>query len=226
LSVPTGILFAVHPLLACSETVVFDLDGTLVLSHIEFPRLRSAAIALADDVGYPIETLEGLDSLAISYRVSEWLPTAHREEFLRRAFEEFEAIEGEYADGVSLRKGALDLLRALDDLGLAVGIATRNSQRVAERMVRDTGLPIQVIVGRDRVYRVKPEPEHVWAVVDALGMPRRNLCVIGDHYMDVRAGKNVGAATVGVIPVGGTAEWFSPCPPDVIVSELTELIPE
>jgi phosphoglycolate phosphatase-like HAD superfamily hydrolase len=214
----------VHPLLATCETVVFDLDGTLVESGIDFSRLRSAAVRLGADEGFAADELDGLDAMTAFYAVCEWLPAGQRDAFRNRVFEEFEAIEREFCGAAKARAGALELLTALREAGIEYGVATRNCGRVAREMLATAALPVPCVVAREDVGRVKPDPEHVWAVVDALAMPRRNICLVGDHVLDVQAGRRIHALTVGVLPRGAGRSRFDSCPPDIVVCELGELL--
>jgi phosphoglycolate phosphatase len=214
----------VHPILATSETAIFDLDGTLVHSRIDFPRLRAAAVRLAEEAGFPSSTLEHPDAMSIVYDVCARMPDAESELFRMSAFDEFEAIESEYCLDCEARDGAREVLAVLKRMGVATGVATRNSRRLASSMLREAGLEVGCVITREEVGRVKPDPEHYWTVVAVLGQERRNICVIGDHPSDVLGGRNIKAATVAVLPPGRDRSYYVAQPPDVIVSELSELL--
>ncbi len=215
---------AVHTLLSTAETVIFDLDGTLVHSAIDFSRLRAAAMKLASAAGFPIETLDGQDAMRVVYAVCGWLPERREQEFRDRAFAEFEAIEREYCLEVVAREGAKDLVDALRSMNIAVGVATRNSGALATKMLVGARIAVDCVVAREHVGRVKPDPEHYWSITSQLDRPRQGVCVIGDHPMDVRGGRNINASTIGVLPPGRDEFHFATCPPDLVVAELTELL--
>jgi phosphoglycolate phosphatase-like HAD superfamily hydrolase len=46
----------------------------------------------------------------------------------------------------------------------------------------------------------------------------------GDHFMDVQAGRAAGFRTVGILR-GKPADSFAPCPPDLLINELCDLLP-
>ncbi|HEX2999514.1 MAG TPA: hypothetical protein VHR86_04680, partial [Armatimonadota bacterium] len=50
------------------EAVLFDLDGTLVLTHIDFSAMRTALTAVAVEAGVMPADVAGLDLLAIVNR--------------------------------------------------------------------------------------------------------------------------------------------------------------
>src|SRR5207248_7668085 len=90
-------------------------------------------------------------------------------------------------------------------------------------------LPHDALVTRDDVPRTKPDPIHLVSAMESLGLHPTNdsqypAVMIGDHFMDVRAGIDAGMRTVGLL-LGRPTESYDPAPPDLIVDELRELLP-
>jgi phosphoglycolate phosphatase len=92
-------------------------------------------------------------------------------------------------------------------------------------------LPCDALLSRDDVSRVKPDPEHLFAALRALGLPDgrspslspRSPCImVGDHWMDIQAGRAAGMGTIG-IGRGRGPEAFAPAPPDLLAEELADL---
>ena len=48
--------------------------------------------------------------------------------------------------------------------------------------------------------------------------------MVGDHWMDVQAGKAAGMATVGILTPGRPDDFFAAHPPDRLIRDLRELI--
>ncbi len=71
--------------------------------------------------------------------------------------------------------------------------------------------------------RTKPHPEHLHEALSQLGAVPEQAMMVGDHWMDIQAGKAAGCAlTVGILG-RRCADWFAPCPPDYLVRDLSEI---
>lgn len=210
-----------HALLAQARCVIFDMDGTLVHSPIDFPRLNEAARALAASVGFPLSSLVAHDALGIVYEVCEGLGEAAAA-FRLRAFRAFEEIEAEAGKLAVPRHGALELVTALAEGGVPVGVMTRNGGRLASELLRD--FPLGALVSRNDVRRVKPDPEHIRAVLARLDCAEEGIVVVGDHPLDILAGRVFSTATVGVLTPGKDAGPLQDAAPDLLVEELADLL--
>jgi len=220
------------------RAALFDLDGTLIETHIDFPLMKRETLALVARYGVEAEGLAALDILSVVERARERLEEAGRAEEGRRlrreAFALLEEIEvGHCANPVEI-PGAAELLARLRAQDVRVGIVTRNCRIVSEKLLAAGNLICDVLLTRDDVPRTKPDPEHLFAALTALGVQvqceHRNtrtsehpVIMVGDHWMDVQAGRAAGLKTVGILR-GRMAEFFAAAPPDVLVNELAELL--
>jgi phosphoglycolate phosphatase len=201
--------------------VLFDLDGTLVETRIDFDGMRREVLRLAEEAGVAAEPWAGLDVLGILDRVAAAAPDPAA---LRAAAEEaLTAIELEACPGAREMAGAGELLRSLDAAGIRVGIVTRNCRRAVEQVLARIPLPHAVLLTRNEVARVKPDPQHLWQAAEALGVPAARTVMVGDHRMDVRAGRAAGMATVGLLTPGHPDDYFAPEAPDLVLRNLREL---
>jgi phosphoglycolate phosphatase len=76
---------------------------------------------------------------------------------------------------------------------------------------------------RDDVELVKPDPEHLLAALRALEVEPHHALMVGDHPMDVRAGRLAGTRTVAVLTGYSPAERFAPESPDLILDQVGDL---
>lgn len=217
------------------RAALFDLDGTLIETHIDFGLMKREMIRLAEQEGVDPEGLSGLDALAIVERARRDIACRAGEErgreFCRRAFSLLEEIEVSHCAHPVEIPGAQELLRELERASIAAGIVTRNCRRVAEKLVRDAGLAHGALLTRDDVPRTKPDPAHLHAAIAALGLdpapaPASTLpyAMIGDHWMDAQGGRAACMRTVGILR-GRPDAFFAPSPPDLLVDELADLVP-
>lgn len=83
---------------------------------------------------------------------------------------------------------------------MKTGIITRNSRALVERALHNfPGLAhddFEVVVTRDDPGRAKPAPDGVILAAERMGIRPSEILVAGDHYVDIRAGREAGAVTV------------------------------
>lgn len=78
------------------------------------------------------------------------------------------------------------------------------------------------LIGGNSVERIKPDPEGIHKVVTLLN--KKHAVMIGDSASDIQAGKNAGVFTIGVDWTFKPIETLSSLQPDLIVSEMAEII--
>lgn len=143
-----------------------------------------------------------------------------------------EGFELEAADASTPNAGAEEHVRRLRELGLAVGVLTRNGRSAVDRaLARFTALTaddFDVIVTRDDGdIAPKPAPDGVLHAATAMGVPPEETLVVGDFLLDMQAGRAAGAVTAhllnhGLPSFGAEAEpEAADC--DFVVGRLTEL---
>ncbi len=157
------------------ELVIFDLDGTLVDSELDFDRIRRE---IGMDGGSVLEYIETADE-------------AERE----RANAIVRKHEQRAAETCVLADGAVEILDSLRRSGVKVGLLTRNSRMSVETVMRRYGLEFDAVVAREDA-APKPSPEPVLLICRDLGIPPSATMVVGDYVFDVEAGRRAGAVSV------------------------------
>lgn len=191
---------AVQPGLDGLRHWVFDMDGTLTVAVHDFPAIKRALdIAMDEDIIAHLGTLPADEAHA----KRAWL------------FEHERAL----AEAAVAAEGAVDLLRALAGQGSRLGILTRNDHAVAKLTLDAIGLGDLFqdadIIGRDEV-APKPAPEGLHYFLERWGIAATQAVMVGDHRMDLAAGRAAGTHTVLVNTPGdpwpGMADWrFADC---------------
>lgn len=211
------------------RAVLFDLDGTLVETNINFTAMKQAILDLADDYGVPLTLIRDLDILGIINASYRYLVQAGRlsdaGEMRRRAYEILEEIEVSSCRNAEQVEGALDLLNALRSHGIRIGIVTRNCSAAANMSIARTGIYYDVLLTRDDVSKTKPAPEHLMDAIRLLGVSPEEAIIVGDHWMDVLAGKRAGIKTVGFLRLGRSSDFFDAYCPNMVIHSLGELLP-
>lgn len=207
-----------------ARAVLFDLDGTLIRQTIDFEEMRRDVLGVARRFGLrpsaEVPVLELIERAVIELEARE---AGAGPRFVAAAQEVVTAIELAAAEGAEAYPGVPEFLRWLREAGYRVGIVTRNCRPAVDRVLARCSLSYDVLLTRDDVERVKPDPEHLLAALRRLGVPPCHAVMCGDHPMDVTAGRRAGSATVGILPDGLPADRFAAVAPNLVLPSVTEL---
>ncbi|MBU0705576.1 MAG: HAD-IA family hydrolase [Chloroflexi bacterium] len=210
------------------EAVLFDFDGTLVHLNIDFAQMRADVEAVLPKYALSAEGKESLYTLELVEECVQVLIKRDGEKtaaaFRREAEAAILAIEMGAASSAEIHPGVPELLEKLRERGIKIGIVTRNCRAAVEHILGKNTLVYDALLTRDDVEAVKPDPEHLLAALRLLGIEPRHALMVGDHPMDVRAGRAVGAKTVAVLTGYSPVARFAPEEPDLILERVGELV--
>ena len=183
------------------DAVVFDFDGTLAELVLDFTAMKArvgrVAAAFLADVPTPggLPALEYAGFLAEAIARDSVQNAARFELFAARAVMDQEI---EAARVARLFDATRPALAALARAGTKIGIITRNCRAAVDIVFPDAADFVGVILARDDVCCVKPDPRHLLNALQTLGaLPDRAL-MVGDHPMDVATGKAAGVRTAAL----------------------------
>lgn len=203
--------------------VVFDFDGTLVRTDIDFAgirtRLREYFVAKEcwDEALFQRYILEMIESVCAR------LDEAKAREIRREAMEIVHQGEIAACEQGEPYPGVPEALAELQRRGYHLGIFTRNSRACCELVLSRYRLPHDVLLTRDDVENVKPNPEHLQQTLAQLGARPEWALVVGDHYTDVETAIACGAHAVGVLTTNGTRERFLECGARLVLDSAADL---
>ena len=207
--------------------IIFDFDGTLALLNIDFLLMKRKVFGLMDEFGvdgsllHETYLLEIIDEV---YRLLMERDSSKAESFFEKAHQILHQVEMEAARGGTLLPGVKELLNFLRERGLKIGIITRNCEEAVRRVFPEVDEYCDVFISRDSVRRVKPHPDHLNAVTKRLGISGEEAVMVGDHPLDIQAGKRVGMRTIGVLSGRTTKEEFEKAGADEILKDVTEVM--
>ena len=191
--------------------VVFDLDGTLVLSNHDFRRMRREVVRIAERHGVApghlnVEhTLAEIESAAIAELESSGAAEGNRFRFEAEVKRTIDAIELEALPKTTARPGALELLRTLARRGFRLGVLTRSSEEFCRRALETTGLRefFPFLRTRSAPGPAKPDPEALRLLLHEMGVQYDRALVVGDHRLDAECATRARVRFYAVLPDGG-----------------------
>ena len=202
------------------NTVIFDLDGTLVDT--------------ANDIKYALEksmekyTIEPLDINELQKYIgkgsrflidralekSQILLSKHqKDELLQEFLKTYEINIDKYSKTYF---GIIDCLNWLKKENIKVGICTNKSEFLAKKLINKLKLNdfFQAIIGGDSLSVRKPNPKHLIHTIEKLSALKSKTIMIGDSITDVKAARNAD------LPVLVVSWGYTEIPPEKLGGDL------
>lgn len=161
--------------------MIFDLDGTLVDSGLDFDAIRC-------EMGLPAGTpiLEHLDRISAGPEKDRMLEVLHRHE-------QAGAIGAVLYDGVG------EFLDWLDQRGISRAVLTRNSRSSTQIVLDRLGLQFDLALTREDA-PPKPDPTGLLTICDVWKLRPAHVLFCGDYIFDLEAGSRAGTQTMLFAP--------------------------
>jgi len=159
------------------KAIIFDLDGTITKPFFDFDKIK---VQMGLEVnGGPI--WEAMGKMSAEERASA-----------ERILLEHERLGVEES---SLNPTAEQTLEKLVELGLPIGILTRNTKDNAFSVAKKHGLHFDCVVGREDG-PVKPDPFGVMHICSHFGVEPADTMVVGDYLFDLVSARQANAVAV------------------------------
>jgi HAD superfamily hydrolase (TIGR01509 family) len=187
------------------KAVIFDLDGTLIDSKIDYEYMAGLIREVLSAAGVPEEHLTDRRKIYQIIRGGErvlaemGVDPIKRPEITSKMEKIMNKVELEGAHLSKPMKNASETLRTLRSRGLGIGIATRGCREYALESIRLTGLELYVdkCLARDEVPYPKPDPRHLLDVVTHLGVKPDEVFYVGDTSTDLDTAKSANVEFIG-----------------------------
>lgn len=191
------------------EGIVFDLDATLVNlgGFVEWKEAHRKAVEAYVAAGCPEDLIhrcseKGLFSMLnlVRDKLSMILPSPEVERIQLDAYRAIESCEEEGVARCHLMPECLSSLEWLRDEGIKIGVATSNSELVAEQILKRKGIRsyFTALVGRRAGLRMKPYPDQILRCFIEMDIDPTMGVVVGDSVRDVRAAKSADIYAIAV----------------------------
>jgi pyrophosphatase PpaX len=178
------------------ETVLFDLDGTVVDSGaIILASMRHATREVLGRDYSDEELLQAVGGPGLEAQMSALAP-----DHVDRLVDVYRAHNEPLHDDLEACVGMEDVLVRLRDEGRRLGVVTAKRRATVELAFARVPLGhlFEAIVGGDETERHKPDPEPLLLGAERLGADPTATAYVGDSPFDVRAAKAAGMFAVAV----------------------------
>ncbi|TFG48116.1 MAG: HAD family hydrolase [Candidatus Brocadiia bacterium] len=159
------------------KAVIFDLDGTITEPFFDFDAMRSE-MGLTGEDG-PI--WEAMEKMA---------PERRREAERILDYHENLAVSES-----TLNLGAKETLEQLRQMGIFIGVLTRNKKCNASAVAEKHGLFFDAVLGREEG-PVKPDAFGVLRLCEKFGIEPGQTIMVGDFLFDIQCANAAGAVSV------------------------------
>lgn len=218
--------------------VVFDLDGTLVLSHHDFGRIRGEVVRIAERYGVlpgHLSVHEPVHRIVETAREElgrAGVPDGHLFRFENDYQKAIDAIEMEALPRTVGRPGADELLKNLAVRGFRLGLLTRSSEKFARQALLRTHLDphFGYLRSRSAPGPAKPSPEALLLLLEQMQVPRERALFVGDHLLDAECATRARVRFYAVLPDSSekadpsvTEERFRAAGAAAVAKDLPEL---
>jgi phosphoglycolate phosphatase len=210
------------------EAAVFDYDGTLVHLNIDFGVMRRDVEEVLNEHGIAPEDLKEFYILEMideaRGRISKE-SCSRGSAFYRKCHEVVIQHELAATKEGEILPGVVQMLELLKKRGVKVGVITRNCDKAVKMVFPHIERLCDVYIPRDRISRVKPNPEHLFLALEKLGVENAVRCLmVGDHILDVEGGKRMGMKTAGVLTGKTTRQQFIEAGADLVLDDATKVL--
>lgn len=167
--------------------VIFDMDGTLVTSQLNFAAMREA-------IGCPAEQ-DILDYIAA-------LACNEAREKAEQTIIDIEVAEAEHCQ---LIDGVPEMLQTLQQWQVPMALVTRNCRAATAIKLAKAGLQFDPVITRECA-PAKPDPSALLQIATDWQIAPKFLIYVGDYLHDIHAAENANMRSV-LVALQGKPSW-------------------
>jgi phosphoglycolate phosphatase len=187
-----------------ADTVIFDVDGTLVDSAADICAALNHGLALADSDPVDFDTSLRLIGLGLERSVEKLLSDRgfklEPAEIVRIKSASTAYYDAHSLERTELYAGVAETLARLRDSGARLGICTNKRAESTRRILSGLGIlnHFEVIIARESVAQGKPHPAPLLAAIQALNGQSSRAAMVGDTLADMQCAHAAGVVAIAV----------------------------
>ena len=203
------------------ESVLFDLDGTLINTNDHIINALLKAMQRESQVKVTREEIAGtfgipLEKAIQGFDKKNWIN-------ILNAYHEFANLKG--YDDVSLFDNALTILTHLKEKNIKTAIVTSRRRNNAINYLKHFKMAnlFDVVIGPEDCKHHKPHPEPVLLALKYLDSEPSKSCMVGDSPFDIMAANEAKVISIGVSYTAIDFSLLEQAKPQKIINNLIEL---
>jgi HAD superfamily hydrolase (TIGR01549 family) len=214
--------------------IIFDLDGTLIRSVVDFPKMKHMMIEYINSLAYPganyspKQTTNEIISDLAKIMDGQAVDLEEQETIFREISEILTEVEFDNIDKIELLPGVTELINICWDSNIKMGILTRASEKYTQECLRLTGLGkyFHSVVTRDKfnILKAKPDQHALNFIVNELSIDRKYLLFVGDHKIDLICAREGNLKFIGVLAGAYDKNILKELGADIIVDDCYALL--
>jgi len=180
------------------QGIIFDLDGTLIDSAADIAASVNTCFAVRgwprQDVAFVARHI-GRGTRRLLHDLLQALHLPQDETTLAAAVADYlVAYHSAPVRHTRLYPHVAEDLHALHAAGLVLGICTNKPQAITDKVLHALGIRhhFAAVVGADSVPACKPDPQHLLATAQRMGVPAGRCLYVGDSAVDQNTARVAG----------------------------------
>ncbi len=183
------------------DTVIFDLDGTLLNTLDDLTDSVNYALA---QLGKPLHTCDEIRMMvgnSVNYLIEKAMPEGSGENEIESCLKIYEKhYHANMNNKTAPYAGVLDMLSALKARGIKMAVVSNKSDGFTKSLVKQFfGEYITTAIGRSELFPRKPAPDSVLHAMKLLGSEKESTLYVGDSEVDAVTARNAGVPCVGCL---------------------------
>jgi len=211
--------------------IVFDLDGTLVQSAIDFRKMKGKMIEYLVSRGVDEGLLSPQETNVVILGKSEknlaekGVSQSEIKRILEQVEEIMNEVEMESVANVTEIGGVKEALKMLKEQGYKIAVLTRSHHDYSVEALKNTGLLgyFNLILGREETPKPKPYAEALEHAAKLLKLNIDELILVGDHPIDLECAKNAKTRFIGVLTGSAKPETWGEAGCSEVLMSVREL---
>lgn len=206
------------------ESVIFDLDGTLVKSH---KTIYMATVSTLEKMNLSTQFDKNMFYSLLGHHFNDifrgcGINVPNMSEFISI----YKKYYKDFLDLSVIYPNTFETLEILKEMKIKLALLTTKSHEQAKSLSEYFELDryLDIVVGRKKDIPHKPAPDQYLSICNNLNVLPENSMMVGDTELDVLCAKNAGASSCAVEYGYRTIDELNQYSPDYIIKNLLEVI--